>query len=188
MSRHPIALVMLVGILSACGSQVPLPDPTRSEPEATSAVPSTGPTTTADATPIAEALVTGLPIDLPIDQTLIGVSRSNPAPAAQSAMDACLRSGEIDAVIGMAQLPAREVRRFMLTNGNEPELQGEQLVWAVQLKGDISYRGRAITDPLCVVLANGRPVIFAPYGQAGERFTPPEGFIQPTVALPPLLP
>lgn len=92
-----------------------------------------------------------------------------------------------DLVAGMAQLPARDVRRFMLTNGNEPELQTDALVWAIQYDGVIPGRRGDTIDPLCV-LVGAETYIYAPYGVEGQPFSPPPDFTGPAAALPPLEP
>ena len=183
--REAFALVAVIVASVGCGSDLTSPEATEPEPEQTSVA--TSPAASATVAPTSSA-VTGLPAGLPVDQTLEAVSRSDPTPAAKAALDACVRAGEIDSVVGMAQLPAREVHRFMLTNGNEPELDVDGVVWAVQLEGEFFGRRGAVIDPLCVVLPNGRPVTFAPYGVVGRPFTPPADFLPPSMALPPLAP
>lgn len=92
----------------------------------------------------------------------------------------------------MAKLAsAREVRRYTYTNGNEPELQDNVPVWAIQLRGAITFRAWTEFNPLCVV-KNGTRIIFAPYGGEGPNgiWLPPDdaGFKLPELALPPLAP
>jgi hypothetical protein len=129
--------------------------------------------------------------DVPIDRTLTPVSRSNPSEEAKAALDRCVKPEEMSLVVGMARLPsARDVRRYTLTNGNEPELQDEVPVWAVQLKGEVWYRFGTVFHPLCVV-KNGEALLFAPYGgrhQDGSVWYPPADFTPPILALPPLAP
>jgi hypothetical protein len=146
--------------------------------------PASGPASTASQP---QAVSEGMP-DVPVDSTLQAVSKSAPSGDAAKAMELCLREGELDQVTGMAQLPARDVHRFMLTNGKEPELQKESLAWAIQLKGHFwTRRGYEIIDPLCVVV-DGTPLRYAPYGHVGEKFVPPSDFLPPEAALPPLAP
>jgi hypothetical protein len=128
------------------------------------------------------------PPGLPVDLSLTPVSRSQPGDEAAAVLARCLADGNLDAVAGMAQLPGNRVREFMLTNGKEPELQSDQLVWAVQLQGPIAaIVGPDIFDPLCVVIGDQR-LMFAPYAVADGSFTPPPDFIWPRLALPPLAP
>ncbi len=148
--------------------------------------PASGPVSTASQ-PQAGAVGEGMP-DVPVDPTLDAVSKSAPSNDAAKAMGLCLREGELDQVTGMAELPARDVHRFTLTNGKEPELQKESLAWAIQLKGHFwTRRGDEVIDPLCVVV-DGIPLHYAPYGHVGERFVPPSDFLPPEAALPSLAP
>jgi hypothetical protein len=184
--RDLVALFALIVATGGCGGDLTSPDRTQLEPESTKSGGSAAPA--ALAVPSSSA-VSGLPRGLPVDPTLGPVSRSGPTPAEKAVLDACVRPSDIYAVVGMAQLPAREVHRFMLTNGNEPELGVDGLVWAVQLEGEFfSRRGGNTIDPLCVVMSNGTPYHYAPYGQVGEPFTPPADFVPPSMALPPLAP
>ena len=134
----------------------------------------------------ASAMVRGLP-DVPVDSTLEAVSKTNPDADAAAALDQCVRPGDIDKVVGMAHIPARDVHRFTLTNGKEPELETDALVWAIQLKGGIHSSFGVMLDPLCVVL-RGEPIQFVPYGLVGEPFAVPEGFVEAVAALPSLAP
>jgi hypothetical protein len=143
-----------------------------------SAAPAIGP---ASATP-----PTGFP-GLPIDPALAAVSLSNPPAGAAEALDLCVSPGVEDEVAGMAQLPASEVHRFTLTNGKEPELQTDSLVWAIQLEGLIPSRFGRLIDPLCVVI-DGVRVTYEPYGSEGQQVVTLPGFVEPTSALPPLEP
>ena len=107
---------------------------------------------------------------------------------ALTALDQCVRAEDRGKIVGMAQLPARDVHRFTYTNGNEPELQTDELVWAIQMEGQfLSRRGGQTIDPLCVVI-DGAPITYAPYGQVGETFEPPSDFAPPIAALPTLAP
>ena len=170
--------------------------------EACSASPgvASGPAEPATARPAQPAL--GMP-DVPVDPTLKAVSRTNPPADAKEALNLCVREGELDNVVGMAQLPARDVHRFSLTNGKEPELQTDTLVWAIQFKGTFFSRGGAdVIDPLCVVIdltaahggyvagtsSIGTAIHYVPYGRVGETFTPPKDFVPAVAALPPLAP
>ena len=129
----------------------------------------------------------GIP-NVPVDPSLQPVSLSNPPPGAMAALAICVRPEDMGKVAGMAQLPANQLHRFMLTNGNEPELKTDTLVWAIQMKGLFPSRAVAdIIDPLCVIV-NGIPSRYAPYGAASRPFTPPADFVGPEAALPPLEP
>ncbi len=123
---------------------------------------------------------------LPVDTTLTPVSLGNPPNDAERAMALCVRGLE-DRVAGMAKLPAREVHRFMLTNGNEPELQTDAAVWAVQYEGAIPGRRGNPIDALCVAVGTDR-YLYAPYGVADAPFSAPPDFVPPTAALPPIDP
>lgn len=126
------------------------------------------------------------PVGLPVDPTLTPVSRSHPSEDAAAAMKLCVFGGNLDYVEGMAQLPANRVRLFALSAGREAVLQGDQLVWAIQLKGQFpALEVPDIIDPLCVV-RDGDFTMFAPYGDVSGTFTPPPGFVWPVYALPPL--
>jgi hypothetical protein len=128
---------------------------------------------------------------LPIDTSLEAVSPDDPEVAA--ALNLCVRPDQRPLIVGMARLPANEIHRFMLTNGNEPELAADELAWAIQLQGHVLISTRApagnivVINPLCVVIG-GTPTTYAPYGQEGTPFSPPPDFVWPAVALPPLLP
>jgi hypothetical protein len=141
-----------------------------------------------------QALI-GLP-SVPVDTSLDAVSRSNPSAGAKEAMDLCVGPENLDQVVGMAQLPGNQVHRFTLTNGREPELQSDALVWAIQSKGLLPARSGTWIDPLCVVVQavppafplGATPYHFLPYGTLGEFFSPPPDFIWPEAALPSLAP
>lgn len=167
-------LVALVAILlAACGAP--------SGSTASSAASSTPSAATAAGAPL-------LP-EVPVDTTLTPVSRSAPSPEAKAAMDLCLRAGELAAVAGMARLAsARDVKNYMLTNGNEPELQADVPVWVIQIKGIWNYRRWDAFNPVCVV-KNGVSMMFAPYGEPElPDWTPPPDFVGPRLALPSLAP
>ncbi len=140
--------------------------------------------------PSAESVATVLPAPplrvLPVDPNLSAVSLANPSAEAKAAMDLCVRAG--DTVAGMAYLDsARDVRKYMLTNGNEPELQTDKPAWIIQFSGAWTFRNWTAYNPVCVVV-DGVRMIFAPYGTAadGPAWSPPADFVWPTVALPPL--
>jgi hypothetical protein len=184
--RHAFVLAVALLAVSGCGVDRPSLEPTVIAPEATRVVPSQVPIATASPS---WSPAMGLPEGLPIDQTLEPVSRSRPTREAKAVLDMCVPSGDLDAVAGMALLPARDVHRYMLSNGNEPELRGSSLlVWAVQLDGTFLRRRGTVIDPLCVATPNGVWGVFAPYGHVGEPFTPPADFVPPSMALPPLAP
>ena len=125
---------------------------------------------------------------VPVDPALAAVSRSSPEADARTALKLCVREGDV--VAGMAHLAsARDVHKYMLTNGREPELQVDEPVWMVQLAGEVSFRGRTLYNPVCVVI-NGEPLVFAPYGSKadGPSWAPPADFVLPVVALPALAP
>ena len=143
-----------------------------------------------DGTPVSSSAISaelGMP-NVPVDTSLEPISRSTPSQAAAAALALCVREGEIHLVSGMAQLPAREVHRFMLTNGKEPELQDDALVFAVQFKGAIPERYGAMIDPLCVVFEDGTRFYYMPYGTQEKPSKVPSDFTAATVALPPLAP
>jgi hypothetical protein len=144
-------------------------------------IPSASPSASAAPSPAAVLGFRGLPVD----PSLKPVSASDPAAAA--ALHLCVRLDQFPLVAGMAHLPGRDVHRFMLTNGNEPELATDELVWAIQLQGPIQERQFTVIDPLCVVVG-AEAFHYVPYGVQGEAFSPPPGFVEPEVALPPLLP
>lgn len=129
----------------------------------------------------------GMP-NVPVDTSLAAVSLSNPPVGAKEALSMCVRSEDLSKVAGMAQLPANQVHRFTLTNGNEPELQTDKLVWAIQMKGSFASRtGVGIIDPLCVVI-DGISHRYVPYGGVDGKFVPPADFVAATAALPSLAP
>ena len=137
------------------------------------------------ASPVSPEL--GMP-DVPVDSSLTPISRSAPAKAASAALNLCVREGEMDLVSGMAELPASEVHRFMLTNGKEPELQGDTPVFAVQFKGPVPERYGTMIDPLCVVFEDGTRFYYMPYGLEGQPSKAPPDFKAATSALPPFSP
>jgi hypothetical protein len=91
----------------------------------------------------------------------------------------------------MAKLAsARDVQKYMLTNGREPELQDDTPVWVVQLKGSIEYRWGTAFNPVCVVKDDGTRWIFLPYGGATRSgpWSPLPEVVGPELALPSLAP
>lgn len=135
--------------------------------------------------------------DVPVDTSLEAVSRTSLTASAKVALNLCVAPANLDQVVGMARLPANQVHRFTLTNGREPELQTDALVWAIQLKGLLPERASdAWIDPLCVVVQAVPPAFplgatryqFLPYGTLGEFFSPPRDFVWPEAALPSLAP
>jgi hypothetical protein len=124
-----------------------------------------------------------LPTDLPVDSSLAAVSLSNPSPEASAALSRCVRRSDWDKIAGMAQLPARDLHRFTYTNGHEPELQTDALVWAIQLRGDNDDTVGIALDPLCVVI-DGIAWTYPPWGMAGEHYVAPSSFVLPGAALP----
>lgn len=144
--------------------------------------------TSASSTPAAGGVVGAPPLpDVPLDTNLVPVSRSNPSPEAKTALELCVRPG--DEVAGMARLAsARDVQKYMLTNGREPELQVGVPVWVVQLRGAITYPFGTVLNPVCVV-KDGDATIYLPYGSAdASGWSPPSDFVGPRFALPPLAP
>lgn len=128
--------------------------------------------------------------EVPVDIALSAVSRSNPSVAAKAALDLCVRPGEMSLVVGMALLPsARDVGKYMLSSGRDPELQDDTPVWLVQLKGEVTYRSGTVFHPTCMV-KDGDRSIYAAYGgrQDGTTWYPPDDFVPPVLALPPLAP
>ena len=149
--------------------------------------PGAGPS--AEPTVLSEIAAPELP-DVPVDGALMPVSRSKPSPDAKAVLDLCLRPGEISLVVGMARLAsARDVGKYMLTGGKEPELNDDSPVWLVQLRGKVVYRSWTNFNPVCMV-KDGQVFNYAPYGgvSGGKTWYPPEDFVQPTLALPPLAP
>ena len=133
--------------------------------------------------------VPALPV-APVDATLIAISKSSMGPDAKSAFDLCVRPGDETSVAGMALVPsAHRVRSYMLTNGNEPELQDDSPVWVIQFHGVIAVRSGLALNPVCVV-KNGEATVFMPYGLAGDPASQmtPQGFVAPTLALPSIVP
>lgn len=148
------------------------------------------------ALPVASSPASGqTPVPLPavpVDQSLVAVSRSAPNAAAKAALDLCVRPDDMPRVVGMALLAsARDVRKYMLTNGNEPELQEDVPVWMIQLEGPVRYRTWTVVHPVCVVKGSAR-YIFAPYGGEGPNgvWSPSAdlGFTPPQLALPSMAP
>src|SRR5262245_27064912 len=80
--------------------------------------------------PSASAVSADIPVpalpSVPVDWSLTPVSRGNPGAEARAALDLCVRPEDSGAVAGMALLPsARDVKKYMFTNGKEPELQDD---------------------------------------------------------------
>ena len=176
--RHVFTAIGLAATMAACaggpvgqGGQ-PL-TPAATVPTAGQAAPSAAP---------------DLP-NVPVDASLTAVSRSNPGRDAQAVIDLCVRPGDLDAIAGMAQLPsAQDVKKYMLTNGHEPELKDDVPVWMVQFKGPIKYRWGTAFNPVCVV-KDGISTIYVPYGTAEHPDeSVPSDFKEATLALPPLAP
>lgn len=169
--RCGLLVICMALISAACGSSAGAPLGSVE----TSAAPSTG-------------AKLSFPADLPVDPSLTPVSRSSPTLDAKAAIALCLGDSSLDQVAGMAQLPGNEVRRFMFTNGKEPSLQTDDLVWAIQLKTSLTVLvGPPVVDPLCVVIGGTR-TFYAPYGTVAGAFSPPPDFVWPISALPPLAP
>lgn len=171
--RGMVALFGLAVVVASCVAPAAAQDPSVN-PEATLS---------------AAAAEPELPV-APVDPDLTPVSLSHLSVAAKAAFDLCVLPDQAPAVVGMALLPsARDVRKYMLTNGNEPELQDDVPVWVVQLKGPVTYRFGTVFHPLCVV-KGGERFVFAPYGGEGRdgRWAPPDTFTPPQFALPPLAP
>lgn len=126
---------------------------------------------------------------VPVDASLVAVSRSTPSAEAEEALNLCVRPQDYAAVAGMARLAnGGEVKKYMLTNGAEPELEVDAPVWMVQLKGPIHYRWGTPFNPVCVVI-DGVPTIYVPYGSVERPDTPaPPDFVAPKLALPPMVP
>jgi hypothetical protein len=128
---------------------------------------------------------------VPVDSTLAAVSRSNPGPDAKAALDLCGASDQLELVAGMALVPrARDVGKYMPTNGKEPELQSDTPVWLIQFKGELAHAHvGTVFNPVCMVM-NGD---YTPYGPYGDRSgtkaaTLLPGFTAPILALPTLAP
>jgi hypothetical protein len=121
---------------------------------------------------------------LPVDTTLTALSQSHLSPEAQAALNACVRPSSADRIVGGALVPsAHDVGKYMPTNGNEPELQGDGPVWLFQLSGVFTIRFNMV-DPVCMVRGS-QPVWFAPYDAHGNPVTF-GGMKLPTLALPPI--
>jgi hypothetical protein len=124
---------------------------------------------------------------LPIDGRLVPLSLSALAARDEAALDLCVRRENRSQIAGAAWLSsARDVGRYMPTNGNEPELQAAAPVFLVQLQGKIPSRRGAVVDPVCMV-QNGTSFHYVPYADNGLP-VPFDGMRLPTLSLPPLEP
>lgn len=123
----------------------------------------------------------------PVDTTLTPVSRSNPGPEAQAAIDAC--NLDPTRISGMAKLgDAAELPQYVRLTGKEPELREHKPVWVITYSGRFTIRTIWAEDPTCVVL-DGEPILFltGDYGR-GDSVQHPLPVHDPPFSLPPLAP
>ena len=113
---------------------------------------------------------------LPVDASLTPVSRSNPAPGARGALDACGITNftpdtpgnaiefldALDQVAGMALLPSARRANDFAPFGPAPELKTDDPVWIIQMGGWITFSGDKLESPTCVVVPGkwGGPLWF----------------------------
>lgn len=101
-----------------------------------------------------------------IDTLLDPVSLSNPTADAAEALKLCQvdRLGP-ENVAGMGHVPADKLVDYAPFAGVEPELTGDELVWAVVFDGKSTFgrTGTTVVNAVCVV-SNGDPTIYAPSG------------------------
>jgi hypothetical protein len=127
------------------------------------------------------------------------VSLSHPTLEAEKAIEACRVRERADAAVGMGQLPASDLPRYLPFTGREPELQSDTPVWVVAFEWDLAdapflpTRGisfRVKTDHLACVVLDGNPVHFALGVTADEKgdllSTPVPVTPGPDLTLPPL--
>ncbi len=123
----------------------------------------------------------------PIDTTLTPVSRSNPGPEAQAAIEAC--NLDPARITGMAKLSdAGDLPKYVRLTGQEPELREHRPVWVITYSGRFTIRTIWAEDPTCVVL-DGEPTLFltGDYGR-GDSVEHPLPVPDPPLSLPPLAP
>lgn len=128
--------------------------------------------------------------DVPVDLALQAISRAGMNQDAAAAWELCVAGQDEKAVVGMAQVPAGDVGKYMMTGGKDPEFTGSELVWFVQLEGEITYRWGTFFNPVCIV-QGGMSSIYGPYGgrnRDGKAWYPPEDYVPPTLAVPTLAP
>jgi hypothetical protein len=133
----------------------------------------------------------------PLDPAIEAVSKSNPGPAAQRAMDLCgVKGYGIGTVGGMGLIPdARRVPDYVPLSGREPELAVDKPAWVIAFEGWLTMVTRTrspiteVQDPVCVVI-DGAPFMFLTgASRAGDVIVPPPpSSHEPTYALPPLAP
>ena len=143
---------------------------------------------------------------LPVDASLTAVSRSNPEPAARAALDCCGITNftqdhpgavefldVLDQVAGMALVPSARRADDFAPIGRAPELQIEDPIWIIQMRGWITFpfAGNELESPTCVVVGGkwGGPLWF------GTGLLRRDGVVQtpwpgpsPIFRLPPLSP
>ncbi|HWP62151.1 MAG TPA: hypothetical protein VNO86_01625 [Candidatus Binatia bacterium] len=125
----------------------------------------------------------------PVDSSLTPVSRSNPSPEAQAAIELCGLDPTF--VSGMAKVPkARDLPKYVRLTGKEPEIQVDEPAWV------ITYSGRVILpralgwadDPICVVVDGVRTVFLSGRHGRGDLESAPLPIPDPPFALPTLAP
>lgn len=131
----------------------------------------------------------------PVDANLAAVSRSKPEADAQAALDACnVTKDRLDTIAGMARVEkARDVQRYVVLTGREPNLKSDSPTWVIQFRGEIYMPREAQTwiAPICVMVEGGDSGYFATGDVImldGKRVSPEPGPVSPSLALPSLAP
>lgn len=153
-------------------------------------------TPSADVTPApAPTARVGTYNGLPVDPSLTPVSRSSPAPEAARALEACVPEERtpVPSVAGMARVPARDVPRYVAIGVVPPDLDRDDPVWVLQLRGEVTdpRAQLVLVDPACVYVDGGGGM----YAVGGTRPTAGGaletfglGSLKPEAALPSLAP
>lgn len=141
------------------------------------------------------------PAAQPAASLVTPVSMSNLSAEAAEVVRLCGVRQYLSQVAGMGQVPhARDLPNYVNLTGREPEVQGDEPIWAVAFTGQIALttRSRAgtamATNPTCVVVGdvaagNGIPewMMTGPVTDAMGTRTP-EPRAAPAQSLPPLQP